>query len=289
MRTEAVIIDGKAIARAVRREVKERAAKLKARGIVPGLGIVLAGGYAPSEIYVRSKQRAGARVGIEVEIARFGDDVRCEQLVEQVERWNGDDRLHGMIVQLPLPGGVDSGPVIDAISPDKDADGLTPASLGRLLAGRPHLVPATPAGIVELLVRSGVEIAGRSVVIVGRSELVGKPLANLLLLKGARGDATVTVCHSRTPDLGAVCRTADILVVAVGRPQLVTADMVKPGAVVIDVGTNRTEDGLVGDVDFAGVVRVASAITPVPGGVGPMTVAMLLHNTVRAAEARGAV
>jgi methylenetetrahydrofolate dehydrogenase (NADP+)/methenyltetrahydrofolate cyclohydrolase len=284
-----VIIDGKAIARAVRREVKERVAKLKARGIVPGLGIVLAGGYAPSEIYVRSKQRAGARVGIEVEIARFGDDVRREELIEQVERWNGDDRLHGMIVQLPLPGGIDSGPVIDTISPDKDADGLTPASLGRLLAGRPHLVPATPAGIVELLVRTGVEIAGRSVVIVGRSELVGKPLANLLLLKGARGDATVTVCHSRTPDLGAVCRTADILVVAVGRPQLVTANMVKPGAVVIDVGTNRTEDGLVGDVDFAGVVRVASAITPVPGGVGPMTVAMLLHNTVRAAEARGAV
>ncbi len=289
MRTEAVVIDGKAIARAVRREVKERTARLKARGIVPGLGIVLAGGFAPSEIYVRSKQRAGARVGIDVEIVRFGDDVRREELVEQVERWNGDDRLHGMIVQLPLPGGIDSGSVMDAISPDKDADGLTPVSLGRLLAGRPHLVPATPAGIVELLVRSDVEIAGRSVVIVGRSELVGKPLANLLLLKGARGDATVTVCHSRTPDLGVVCRTADILVVAVGRPRLVTADMVKPGAVVIDVGTNRTEDGLVGDVDFAGVVRVASAITPVPGGVGPMTVAMLLHNTVRAAEARGGV
>ena len=273
---KAMIIDGRAIARAVRREVRERTAKLKARGVVPGLGIVLAGGYAPSEIYVRSKERAGARVGIRVEIARFGDDVRREQLIEQVGRWNDDDRMHGMIVQLPLPDGIDSGPVIDAISPDKDADGLTPVSLGRLLAGRPRLVPATPAGIVELLVRSDIDIAGRSVVVVGRSELVGKPLANLLLLTGTRGDATVTVC-----------RTADILVVAAGRPRLVTADMVRPGAVVIDVGTNRVGDELVGDVDFAGVARVASAITPVPGGVGPMTVAMLLHNTVRAAEARG--
>ena len=280
----AVILDGKACARQVRAEVKERAARLRKRGTAPKLGIVLAGDFAPSQIYVRSKQRAGERAGIEVEVARFPESVSRDELLGKVHDWNEDTSVHGVIVQLPLPGGLDSAEVLELLSPDKDVDGLTPTSLGRLVAGRPGFLPATPSGVVELLDRNGITASGRRVTIVGRSELVGKPLANILLLKGGPGDATVTVCHSRTPDLGACCREADILVAAVGRPKLVTGEMVKPGAVVVDVGINRTDDGLVGDVDFEAVKQKASAITPVPGGVGPMTVAMLLRNTVLAAE-----
>ncbi len=278
------ILDGKSTARDVRREVKTRAARLREQGVVPGLRILLAGGFAPSAIYVRNKERACARVGIGVEVARFPDGVSYTELKQLVLRWNDDQAVHGVIVQLPLPAGLDSGRLIEELNPAKDVDGLTPTSLGRLVAGRPGFLPATPAGIVELLSRNGIEVAGKDVVVVGRSELVGKPLANILLLRDKRGDATVTVCHSKTRDLAGVCRRAEILVVAVGHPGLVTGDMVRPGAVVVDVGINRTDDGLVGDVDFPAVVEVASAITPVPGGVGPMTVAMLLVNTVTAAE-----
>ncbi|UCG43599.1 MAG: bifunctional 5,10-methylenetetrahydrofolate dehydrogenase/5,10-methenyltetrahydrofolate cyclohydrolase [candidate division WOR-3 bacterium] len=281
----ASVIDGKLVARQVRRELRTRVAALKAAGTVPKLGIVLVGDFAPSEIYVRSKERAGARVGIEVQTARLGTKTSFEELSGRIRTWNSDETIHGIIVQMPLPGHLDESAALALVSPDKDVDGLTPTNLGRLMAGEPAFLPATPAGIVELLARGGFETAGRHVVIVGRSRLVGKPLANLLLLKGDRGDATVTVCHSRTPNLAEVCLGADILVVAAGRAGLVTSDMVRQGAVVVDVGTNRTEHGLVGDVDFAAVSTRASAITPVPGGVGPMTVAMLLANTVKAAEA----
>lgn len=281
------VIDGRAVAARVREEVKDRAGRLAACGVVPRLGIILAGGYAPSQVYVRSKEKACGDAGMCATVERFPDDVIEAELLELIAAWNADPQFHGMIVQLPLPAGVDERRVLAAVDPLKDVDGLTPASLGLLVSGRPRFVPATPAGVVELLLRSGVGISGRRVVIVGRSELVGKPLANALLLKGGRGDATVTVCHSRTPDLGLVTRTAEVLVVAAGRPGLVTAAMVRPGAVVIDVGTNRVDGRLVGDVDFADVATVAAAVSPVPGGVGPMTVAMLLWNTVCAAEGVG--
>lgn len=282
----ASILDGKLVAREIRRELRARVGALKTAGVVPQLGIVLVGHFAPSEIYVRSKERAGARVGIEVETVRLSADTSSAELRGRIKAWNNDEAIHGIVVQMPLPDRLDETAALELISPDKDVDGLTPTNLGRLMAGEPAFLPATPAGIVELLARSGFETAGHHVVIVGRSRLVGKPLANLLLLKGSRGDATVTVCHSRTPNLAEVCLGADILVVAAGRAGLVTSDMVRRGAVVVDVGTNRTEDGLVGDVDFASVSTRAAAITPVPGGVGPMTVAMLLANTVEAAEAK---
>lgn len=284
---EAVLIDGKAIAARVREEVKDRVSRLSGRGVGPRLGILLAGSYAPSQVYVRSKVKACAEVGIEAEVARFPDDVKEAAVLGQIAAWNADPAFHGILVQLPLPDGVDEHRALSEITPAKDVDGLTPVSLGLLASGRPHFVPATPAGIVELLVRSGTAVRGRQVVVVGRSELVGKPLALALLLKGERFDATVTVCHSRTNDLGRVTRTAEVLVVAAGRPGLVTGEMVGPGAVVIDVGTNRVDGKLVGDVAFAEVSRKASAVTPVPGGVGPMTVAMLLWNTAAAAGGKG--
>lgn len=282
-----VLIDGKAMAARVREEVQARVARLTERGVVPRLGIVLAGSYAPSQVYVRSKVKACAAAGMAAEVARLPDDVSEAELLSQVAAWNTNPGFHGMIVQLPLPAGVDERRILAAVDPAKDVDGLTPVSLGLLMSGRPRFVPATPAGVVEMLGRSGLSVRGRRVVVVGRSELVGKPLAMALLLKGERGDATVTVCHSRTDDLAAVTRTAEILVVAVGHAGLVSREMVRPGAVVVDVGTNRVSGRLVGDVDFDGVSEVASALTPVPGGVGPMTVAMLLWNTVSAAEGIG--
>lgn len=261
--------------------MKARAEKIGQR---PGLGIILAGDFAPSQIYVNSKARAGEKAGITVQVARFPTSVSFAELAAQIEKWNNDHSISGIIVQLPVPAGLDSDKLVDLVDPRKDVDGLTSASFGSLLAGRPGFVPATPAGIIELLRRSGIAISGRRVVIVGRGHLVGRPLAALLLLRGERGDATVTVCHSRTPDLGAVCRTADILIVAAGHAGLVTADMVSEGAVVVDAGTNSVGGRLVGDVDSGPVAEKASAITPVPGGVGPMTVAMLLANVVSAAE-----
>jgi methylenetetrahydrofolate dehydrogenase (NADP+)/methenyltetrahydrofolate cyclohydrolase len=279
-----LLLDGKAAARAVRAELARRVTELKARGVAPGLRVLLAGSDPASCVYVASKVKASAKVGIEADVERLPDNASLADVASVVEKWNRDPVVHGFIVQLPLPRAIDAHAVLELVSPAKDVDGLSPASLGALAAGRPRFMPATPSGIIELLLRNDITIPGKRVVIVGRGELVGKPLANMLLLRGERGDATVTVCHTRTQDLGAVCRTAEILVVAVGRAELVTGDMVSEGVVVVDAGTNSVDGRLVGDVDFASVAAKASAITPVPGGVGPMTVAMLLENTVRAAE-----
>ena len=284
MNPSPVLLDGKATASVVRRELAARLALLAARGVRPGLRILQVGDDPASTIYVASKARASARVGIDARVERLSADADFAAIAGLIESWNLDQSVHGFIVQLPLPGHVDTHAVLRLVNPDKDVDGLSPMSLGKLAAGQPGFMPATPLGIVELLLRHGIAIPGRRVVIVGRGDLVGRPLASMLLLRGERGDATVTVCHSRTQDLGAVCRTAQILVVATGRARLVTGEMVSEGVVVVDAGTNRVGDKLVGDVDFESIVGKASAITPVPGGVGPMTVAMLLANTVRAAE-----
>ena len=287
----ATIIDGTALAREVRADLITRVAALRARGITPGLAFVLVGDNAASEAYVRGKVRGCAELGIFSETIRPPADVPLDALLNTIGDLNDDPRYHGIIVQTPLPNHLDELAATGAVDPVKDVDGLTPESLGRLLRGDPIYAPATPAAVQLMLARGGYETAGKHVVIVGRSTLVSKPLALLLLQKAQDANATVTVCHTATPDLGAVTRTADILVVAAGRPRTITAQMVKPGAVVIDVGTNRIADPskkrgerLVGDVDFEGVAEVAGAITPVPGGVGPMTVTMLLANTVRAAE-----
>ncbi len=279
-----LILDGKNIAREVRSDLKTKVAQLKSHGVVPKLAIVMVGNAPPSLIYVANKEKACQQIGVEVEKFHLAEDVPPEAVRETISLCNNDKNIHGIILQLPLPGHLDGNELIETINPGKDVDGLTTTNLGRLVRGNPLYVPATPAGIVELLVRYSIPIAGKRVVIVGRGELVGKPLANLLLLKGNKGDATVTVCHSRTPDLVAVCQSAELLVVATGRPGLIKENMVKPGVVVIDAGINRTENGIVGDVDFDRVAPRAMAITPVPGGVGPMTVAMLLANTVQAAE-----
>ena len=279
------ILSGKEVAAAVRADVAERVAAIRAAtGRTVGLATLLVGEDPASQVYVRSKHRAAEAAGMASFDHHLPADCTAEAVLTMVGRLNDDEAIDGYIVQLPLPAGLDPQPVLDHIDPDKDADGLHPVNLGRLVLGRDGLRPATPSGIVRILHHYGIELAGASVVIVGRSFLVGRPLAVMLGLKGV--DATVTVAHSRTPDLAAVTRTADVLVAAAGAPGLITARHVRPGATVIDVGTNRTEDGLVGDVVFAEVAEVAGAITPVPGGVGPMTIASLLANTVAAAERR---
>lgn len=280
------ILDGRAAAKAIRVELKERVECLLARGIRPGLRILLVGDDPASQVYVSSKEKFSAGVGIDAQVTRLPATAASGDLQAVVEAWNRDATVHGFIVQLPLPGGLDKHRVLELVDPRKDVDGLSPASLGALASGRPGFMPATPSGIIELLLRNGIPISGRRVVIVGRGELVGKPLANMLLMRGERGDATVTVCHSRTRDLSAVCRTAEILVAAVGHARLVAGDMVSEGVVVVDAGTNSIEGRLVGDVDFESVAPKAAAITPVPGGVGPMTVTMLLASVVSAAEAQ---
>ena len=282
----AEIIDGKAIAADVRAQVAREVAEHRERyGESPGLATVLVGDDPASKIYVGNKHRAAEEVGIRSFGHDLPGDTPEEELLELVEELNADDAVTGFIVQLPLPDHIDPARVVGVIDPAKDVDGLTPTNAGLLLQGHPALVSATPTGVMELLRRSGAPLEGAEAVVVGRSDLVGRPVSSLLL--GA--NATVTVCHSRTRDLPAVCRRADILVAAVGRPRLITGDMVKPGATVIDVGTTRTEEGLVGDVDFEAVAEHARAITPVPGGVGPMTVAMLLRNTLLAARAQASV
>jgi methylenetetrahydrofolate dehydrogenase (NADP+) / methenyltetrahydrofolate cyclohydrolase len=279
----ATVIDGKAVAASVRERVRGEVEELSAElGRPPGLATVLVGDDPASAIYVRRKHEAAEEAGIRNFDHQPGGAISQGELIELVEDLNENDEVDGILVQLPLPDQLDQGPVIAALDPGKDVDGLTPTSAGLLARGEPGLVPATPQGIMELISSAGVDPAGKEAVIVGRSNLVGRPLFSLLL--GA--NATVTVCHSRTRDLGEVCRRAEILVAAAGRPRLVTAEMIRPGATVIDVGTNRTDDGLVGDVDFEAAKEVAGAITPVPGGVGPMTIAMLLSNTVQAARAR---
>ena len=277
----ATIIDGKAVAAKVRERVAADVAELRERGVVPGLATVLVGDDPASAVYVRMKREDCAEVGIESFHHEPGGDVSQDALAALIAELNGDDRVHGILLQLPLPEHLDQDALIPLIDRLKDVDGLTAANAGLLAHGRPEaLVACTPAGVMELLDHAGVELSGARAVVIGRSILVGKPVAALLLA----ADATVTHCHSRTRDLAAACREADVIVAAVGRPGTVTADMVRDGAVVIDVGTNRTDDGLVGDVDFAPVAEKAAAITPVPGGVGPMTRAMLLVNTVRAAR-----
>jgi methylenetetrahydrofolate dehydrogenase (NADP+)/methenyltetrahydrofolate cyclohydrolase len=278
------VIDGKAVASEVRERVAAGVEELAAAhgGRVPGLATVLVGDDPASHVYVANKRKQTEAVGMRSIHHELAADTTQEDLIELVARLNAEDAVDGILVQLPLPGAIDQDAAIAAIDPTKDVDGLSATSAGLLAQGRPGLVPATPQGVIELIDRAGSAIEGAEAVIVGRSILVGRPLAALLLGR----DATVTVCHSRTRGLAAVCRRADILVAAVGSPRLVGAEMVKPGATVIDVGTNRTDDGLVGDVDFDAVREVAGAITPVPGGVGPMTIAMLLANTLRAARER---
>ncbi len=275
----ATIIDGKAIAQAIRVELKGEVASLKAsRGVQPGLATVLVGDDPASHVYVKTKRKACDEVGIAPFPFELPASTSQEDLLALIEDLNKNPEVHGILVQLPLPEGLDEALVLEAVDPAKDVDGFHPTNVGRLVAGTAVLLPCTPAGIIELLDRTGIPIEGAEAVVVGRSAIVGKPLALLLLHR----HATVTICHTRTRDLAATARRADILVAAAGRAGVVTAEMVKPGACVIDVGVNRVEGKLVGDVDFEAARAVAGAITPVPGGVGPMTVAMLLTNTVAA-------
>jgi methylenetetrahydrofolate dehydrogenase (NADP+)/methenyltetrahydrofolate cyclohydrolase len=280
----ASIIDGKAIAAEVRSDVARVAAELSDRGVIPGLATVLVGDDPASKIYVSAKRKACAEAGIKAWDHDLPASTSQADLLRLLDDLNQDPAVHGILVQLPLPEHVDEQLVLNTVLPDKDADGFHPCNLGRLLTGDALVVPATPAGIRELLVRSNVTTAGAEVVIVGRSNIVGKPLAALLMQKDAGANATVTVCHTATKDLQVHTKRADILVAAIGRAHAITAPMIAPGATVIDVGMNRTENGLVGDVDFDAAKEVAGAITPVPGGVGPMTIAMLLSNTVALAN-----
>ena len=271
------IIDGKSLAASMRAQLKNKVAALRQR---PGLSVILAGDDPASRVYVRNKARACEEVGMHSQVFELPGDIAERALLERIAALNADPAVHGILVQLPLPKQIDSERVLAAVSPHKDVDGFHAESLGALVAGKPGFVPCTPAGVMRMLEHEGVSPAGKHAVIVGRSTIVGKPQALLLLQK----DATVTICHSKTRDLGAVTRQADILVAAVGRARMIRADMVKPGACVIDVGINRMPDGsLAGDVDYGPVKEVAGWITPVPGGVGPMTIAMLLENCLRAA------
>jgi methylenetetrahydrofolate dehydrogenase (NADP+)/methenyltetrahydrofolate cyclohydrolase len=275
------LIDGKAIAAMYRQELAVRVARLKDRGTVPGLAVVLVGEDPASQVYVRNKALACEATGIRSEVHRLSAGTSQAQLISFVQRLDADPAIHGILVQLPLPKPLDARAVIEAILPEKDVDGFHYFNVGSLVVGEPAFYPCTPWGVMKMLEHEGVPIEGSHAVVVGRSTIVGKPMSLLLLNAGA----TVTICHSKTRDLGAMTRQADILVAAVGKARMIKADMVKPGAVVIDVGINRLPDGkLVGDVDFDAVREVASRITPVPGGVGPMTIAMLLGNTVKSAE-----
>jgi methylenetetrahydrofolate dehydrogenase (NADP+)/methenyltetrahydrofolate cyclohydrolase len=288
----AELIDGKAIAEAIRGEVAVEVARLTALGVVPGLTVVLVGDDAASATYVGAKEKASKAAGMKGETLRLPAETTQAELLTLIERLNADSSVHGILVQMPLPKHIDPDTVIRHILPEKDVDGFHPVNVGKLLIGHTDgFVSCTPAGVIELLLRSGVDTRGADAVIVGRSNIVGKPMAALLVQGRAGGDATVTVCHSRTKDLAAHTRRADILIAAIGRAEMITGDMIKPGAVVIDVGMNTKPDAtkakgtrLCGDVHFESAVEVASKITPVPGGVGPMTIAMLLRNTVRAAE-----
>jgi methylenetetrahydrofolate dehydrogenase (NADP+) / methenyltetrahydrofolate cyclohydrolase len=285
-------IDGVAVAKAVREDVARDVAALKTRGITPGLTVVIVGEDPASQAYVRAKEKASREAGMKGETIRLDANTSQAELEEVIDRLNADETVHGILVQSPLPKHMDANTVVRRISPAKDVDGFHPQNVGKLLIGeKDGFAPCTPAGVQELLVRYGVSTTGKEVVVVGRSNIVGKPMAALLMQPGVGGDCTVTVCHSRTKDLAAHTRRADIVIAALGRPETITGDMVRPGAVVIDVGITRVDDAtqgkgyrLVGDVHYESVSQVASLITPVPGGVGPMTIAMLLKNTVRAAR-----
>lgn len=287
----AKLIDGKQIAADIRAELKAEVSALKKQGIVPGLGVILVGDDPASRSYVTAKEKACEAIGIYSDDNRLPAETSQEELLALVERMNADNRINGILVQLPLPSHIDESAVLLAIDPDKDVDGFHPMNVGKMMVGEDAFLPCTPHGVVQMLMRSGVETSGAHVVVVGRSNIVGKPVANMLLQKKEGANATVTLCHTRTKDLGYHTRQADIIIAASGWPNTVTADMVKEGAVVIDVGVNRVEDSsrergyrLIGDVDFDAVKEKASLITPVPGGVGPMTITMLLFNTVESAK-----
>jgi methylenetetrahydrofolate dehydrogenase (NADP+)/methenyltetrahydrofolate cyclohydrolase len=287
----AKIIDGKQVAADMQAELKKEVAELKKEGIVPGLGVILAGEDPASQSYVTAKERACAELGIYSDDNRLPANITQKDLIALINRMNADPKINGILVQLPLPKHLNEGEVLLAISPDKDVDGFHPTNIGKMVAGQPAFLPCTPHGVIKLLQRNGVKIEGAHVVIVGRSNIVGKPIANMLIQKSQGGNATVTVCHTKTKDLAHHTRQADIIIAAAGRPKTITADMVKDGVVVIDVGVNRIKDAskksgyrLAGDVDFEAVKEKASLITPVPGGVGPMTITMLLYNTVESAK-----
>jgi methylenetetrahydrofolate dehydrogenase (NADP+)/methenyltetrahydrofolate cyclohydrolase len=284
------VLDGAPIADAIRAEVAEQVKRHRERGRQPGLAVVIVGENPASQVYVKAKGKACEQAGMHSETVRLAEDASEAELLAVVDRLNADPRIHGFLVQLPLPAHIDGERVLNRVNPAKDVDGFHPVNVGKLVIGdATALRPATPFGVQQMLLRSGIDTKGANAVIVGRSNIVGKPMANLLIQPGKGGDATVTVCHSKSKDLPAVCRGADLLIVAMGKPEFVTADMVRPGAVVIDVGINRVDDAtqakgyrIVGDVAYGPVSEVASAITPVPGGVGRMTIAMLLQNTLQA-------
>jgi len=288
----AKIIDGKQIAADIRAELKAEVEKLKLKGIVPGLGVILVGHDPASISYVTAKEKACADIGIYSDDNRMPTETSEKDLLALVNKMNKDPKINGILVQLPLPKHINEQKILLAIDPAKDVDGFHPVNVGKMVVGQKGFLPCTPHGVIQLLLRSGVKLDGAEVVIVGRSNIVGKPLANMLIQKSPTGNATVTVCHTRTKDIATHTKKADIVIAAAGRPNTITADMVKDGVIVIDVGVNRIEDStkkagfrLVGDVDFEGVSKKASLITPVPGGVGPMTITMLLYNTVESAKA----
>ena len=292
----AKILDGKAIAQQMRAELAGEIAELKSRGIVPGLGVLLVGDNPASRSYVTGKEKACAEIGIYSSEILLPAAATRQQILDVVDAFNHDPRIHGILVQLPLPDQAMEQAVIAAIDPRKDVDGFHPENVGKMMLGFECFLPCTPHGVLQILKRSGIPVAGSHVVIVGRSNIVGRPLANMLSLKSELGNATVTICHTRTKDIASFTRQADIVIAAAGHPKTITGDMIREGAVVIDVGVNRIPDAtkksghrLVGDADFESVSRVASAMTPVPGGVGPLTIAMLLFNTVKSARQFGAV
>ncbi|MEK4494617.1 bifunctional methylenetetrahydrofolate dehydrogenase/methenyltetrahydrofolate cyclohydrolase FolD [Ureibacillus sp. FSL W8-0352] len=277
----AQIIDGKAIGQQIRESIAERVKELKEKGVTPGLAVILVGEDPASQTYVRNKHRSCEAIGIYSEVIKLPENTNEEELLEQIHTLNERKEIHGILVQLPLPKHINEDKVIAAISPDKDVDGFSPVSVGKMMLGQDTFLPCTPFGVMKLLEYSGIEIAGKHAVVVGRSHIVGKPMGQLLL----QNDATVTYTHSKTKDLPSITKQADILIAAVGRPNFITREHVKEGAIVIDVGINRVENNkLVGDVNYEEVEPISSYITPVPGGVGPMTITMLLYNTVKSAE-----
>ncbi|HDX9579826.1 TPA: bifunctional methylenetetrahydrofolate dehydrogenase/methenyltetrahydrofolate cyclohydrolase FolD [Bacillus pseudomycoides] len=282
----AVIIKGNEVAEKKRTQLKEKVAELKKQGIVPGLAVILVGDDPASHSYVKGKEKGCEQVGIYSELITFPDSITQDRLLAEIDRLNNDDRIHGILVQLPLPNHIEEKAIIEKISPEKDVDGFHPISIGRMMTGQDTFLPCTPHGILELVKEINIDITGKHVVVIGRSNIVGKPVGQLFLNE----NATVTYCHSKTANIKELTKLADILIVAVGRAKMVTADYVKEGAVVIDVGVNRLETGkLCGDVDFDDVLNVASHVTPVPKGVGPMTITMLLENTVLSAQRAGVV
>ncbi|PFK45988.1 bifunctional methylenetetrahydrofolate dehydrogenase/methenyltetrahydrofolate cyclohydrolase FolD [Bacillus cereus] len=282
----AVIIKGNEVAEKKRAQLKEEVVKLKEQGIVPGLAVILVGEDPASRSYVKGKEKGCEQVGIYSELIEFPDTITEERLLAEIDRLNEDERINGILVQLPLPKHIEEKAIIERISPEKDVDGFHPISVGRMMTGQDTFLPCTPHGIVELVKETNLDISGKHVVVIGRSNIVGKPVGQLFLNE----NATVTYCHSKTKNIKELAKLADILIVAVGRPKMVTADYIKEGAVVIDVGVNRLDTGkLCGDVDFDNVLDIAGYITPVPKGVGPMTITMLLHNTVESAKRAGVV